>query len=64
MKRYKILISKKEYVLLIVEANSKKEAISKARNDDFVESSYDPEKIPKSDFVIEKVDEEKKRKND
>lgn len=58
IKRYKVLITKKEYVLLIIEAKNEKEAISKAHNDDFVEVIDDPEKMPDSKFVIEKVTEE------
>ena len=58
MKRYKVLLSKKEYALLIIEAESEKEAISKANNDDFVEVIHDADKLPDSNYVIEKVIEE------
>lgn len=58
MKHYKVLLSKKEYALFIIEANSKKEAISKAHNDDYIEVIHDPEKLPNSNYIIEKVIED------
>ncbi|MCP6727389.1 MAG: hypothetical protein KJI69_05270 [Patescibacteria group bacterium] len=62
MKQYKVLLSKKEYALLIVNANSEKEAISKAYNDEFERVIHDPEKLPDSNYIIEKVVGDKKNK--
>ena len=55
MKNYKILLSKKEYVLLIIKADTEKEAISKAYNNEFVEAIHNPESLPDSDYKIEKI---------
>ena len=58
MKRYIILLSIKEYVLVIVEAENKKEAIDKAFKDDYVQTIPDPEKISKSKHIVERIVEE------
>lgn len=58
-KLYKVLVSKKEYALLTIEAESLVEAINKAHNDDFIEVVYDEEKMPDSKYVIEEITEER-----
>ena len=55
MKHYKVLLSKKEYVLLVIEADNEKDAISKAYNNEFVEAIHDPDSLPDSDYKIEKI---------
>lgn len=58
MKRYRILLSIKDYALLVVEAENKKEAIDKAFKDDYVLSIPDPEKLSKSNHIVERIIEE------
>lgn len=60
--RYKILLVKKHYADLLVEANSKEEAIRKALEGDYIKATEDEYLLPSSDYKVEDIQIVKNKK--
>ena len=62
MSKFKVLLSRKQYVELIVKAKDKKHAIKKAYNDEYEKVIDDEYLFPSSKYIVEDVIKIKGRK--